>query len=84
MKKKEVIVFEQVVERGCGMDLHKETVVVTIQGKEIKSVTKSYRTFTSSLIKLKEGLKNMVLPISPWKVPGCTGSRFSMYWEMIL
>jgi len=57
MKQKNVIEFEQVVERGCGMDVHKETVVVTIQGKGIKSITKSYSTFTSSLIKLKEWLK---------------------------
>ncbi len=39
------------------MDVHKETVVVTIRGKGIKTVTKSYNTFTSSLIKLKEWLK---------------------------
>jgi transposase len=57
MKQKNVIEFEQVVERGCGMDVHKEEVVVTIRGKGIKSVTKSYSTFTSSLIKLKEWLK---------------------------
>jgi transposase len=56
MKQKDVIEFEQVVERGCGMDVHKETVVVTIRGKGIKTVTKSYSTFTSSLIKLKEWL----------------------------
>ena len=54
MQKKDCIEFEQVVERGCGMDVHKETVVVTIQGKGIKTVTKSYSTFTRSLIKLKE------------------------------
>jgi len=56
MKQKSVIEFEQVVERGCGMDVHKETVVVTIQGKGIKTITKSYSTFTNSLIKLKEWL----------------------------
>src|SRR4030042_713620 len=55
--KKKYIQFEQVVERGCGMDVHKETIVVTIQGKGIKTMTKSYSTFTSSLIKLKEWLK---------------------------
>ena len=55
--KKETIEFEQVVERGCGMDVHKETVVVTIQGKGIKTITKSYSTFTSSLIKLKDWLQ---------------------------
>ena len=57
MQKKDCIEFEQVVERGCGMDVHKETVVVTIRGKDIKSVIKSYSTFTSSLIKMKEWLK---------------------------
>lgn len=57
MKRKDVIEFEQFVERGCGMDVHKETVVVTIRGKDIKTITKSYSTFTSSLIKLKEWLK---------------------------
>ena len=45
MQKKDCIEFEQVVERGCGMDVHKATVVVTIQGKGIKSITKSYSTF---------------------------------------
>jgi transposase len=57
MKQKNVIEFEQVVERGCGMDVHKETVVVTIRGKGIKTVTKSYSTFTRSLIKLKKWLQ---------------------------
>ena len=51
------IEFEQVVERGCGMDVHKEIIVATIRGKGIKTLTKSYNTFTSSLIKLKEWLK---------------------------
>ena len=55
--KKETIEFEQIVERGCGMDVHLETVVVTIQGKGIKTITKSYSTFTSSLIKLKAWLQ---------------------------
>ena len=55
--KKDFIQFEQVVERGCGMDVHKETIVVTIRGKDIKTATKSFSSFTSSLIKLKEWLK---------------------------
>jgi transposase len=59
MKKKDYIEFEQVVKRGCGMDVHKETVVVTIRGKGIKTITKSYNTFTSSLKKLKEWLKKL-------------------------
>jgi len=56
MKKKNIIEFEQVVERGCGMDVHKDLIVATIQGKGIKMQTKSFNAFTSSLIKLKEWL----------------------------
>jgi transposase len=55
--KKDHIHFEQVVERGCGMDVHKENIVATIRGKGIKTNTKSFGSFTSSLIKLKEWLK---------------------------
>lgn len=54
--KKKVIEFEQVIECGCGMDVHKDLIVATIQGKGIKSQTKSFKAFTSSLIKLKEWL----------------------------
>jgi len=55
--KKNYIQFDQVVERGAGMDVHKDIIVVTIQGKGIKTVTKSFAAFTSSLIKLREWLK---------------------------
>ena len=29
------VTFEQVVSRGCGLDVHKETVVATIKGEGI-------------------------------------------------
>ena len=54
--KKDFIQFEQVIERGAGLDVHKETIVVTIQGKGIKTETKSFSTFTSSLKKLRDWL----------------------------
>lgn len=55
--KKKFIEFEQVVERGCGMDVHQKAVVVTIRGKDIKTMTKSFSTYTNSLKKLKQWLK---------------------------
>jgi transposase len=65
MNKKKVVEFEQVVECGCGMDVHKDLIVATIQGKVIKMQTKSFKTFTSSLIKLKEWLlKNKVTHVA--------------------
>jgi transposase len=51
------IEFEQVVERGCGLDVHKDTVVVTLQGKGIQTTTKTYSTFTADLQELKGWLK---------------------------
>jgi transposase len=56
MKEKNVIEFEQVVEIGCGADVHKDVIVVTVLGKDTKPETRSYKTYTSSLIKLREWL----------------------------
>lgn len=52
----ETVSFEQVVSRGCGLDVHKETVVATIDGEGLKRTTLEFGTFTSSLTKLKDWL----------------------------
>ena len=49
------ITFEQIVSRGCGLDVHKETVVATIKGEGIKETTRTFQTFTSSLTELLIG-----------------------------
>ena len=48
--------FEQVILRGCGIDVHKDMVVATISGEGLKTETRSYKTFSSSLTELKEWL----------------------------
>ena len=53
------IEFEQLIERGCGIDVHKETAVATVGGKGIKEETKTYETFTSSLKEMKEWLMSI-------------------------
>lgn len=53
---KEKVEFEQIVEKGCGLDVHKENVVATIRGKGIVTQTRSFSTYTSSLISLREWL----------------------------
>lgn len=55
----EVIEFEQVVERGCGMDVHKETVVATVAGIGIGQETRTFGTFTNSLKELRDWLKSL-------------------------
>lgn len=74
--KKETVAFEQVVSRGCGMDVHKEIVVVTIQGIGIKTMTKSFHTYTSSLIKLRDWLKKH-------KVTHIAMESTGVYWKPI-
>lgn len=48
--------FEQVIHGGCGIDVHKDIVVATISGEGLKTETRSYKTFSSSLTELKEWL----------------------------
>jgi transposase len=48
--------FQQVILRGCGIDVHKDVVVATIDGEGLKAETRSYKTFSSSLTELKEWL----------------------------
>lgn len=55
---KPVIEFEQVVERGCGMDVHQETVVATVAGVGIKTETRTFSTFTNSLKELNQWLQS--------------------------
>lgn len=54
--KKEKVEFELVIERGCGIDVHKENVVATIRGKGIVTQTRSFSTYTSSLKSLRDWL----------------------------
>lgn len=48
--------FNQVVSRGCGIDVHQKVVVATISGESIKKETREYGTFTRSLTEMKEWL----------------------------
>jgi transposase len=41
--------FPQLIERGCGLDVHQETVVATIRGIDIEIETRTYGTFTPDL-----------------------------------
>jgi len=58
MKRKQEIEFEQIIDRGCGLDVHKETVVATVMGKGIETETRTYSTVTSSLTELGSWLKS--------------------------
>ena len=56
-QKKEIISFEQVVLRGCGIDVHKEVIVITVRGEGLREETFTYSTFTEELERMREMLK---------------------------
>lgn len=58
LKNKEVRRMDVILERGCGLDVHKETVVACIDGVGIKKEIRTYSTFTNNLVQLREWLKN--------------------------
>ena len=65
MAKKEVVAFDQVVKRGCGIDVHKKVLVATIKGSGIKEETRTYGAFTNDIEQLKEWLlKNKITHIA--------------------
>ena len=57
--KQDKIEFDQVIERGCGIDIHKSVLVATVQGKSIKTETRSYDAFTESIKQLRDWLKSL-------------------------
>ena len=56
MSNKQQIEFEQVVERGCGIDVHKSIIVATIKGIGIREETRSFDGFTHSIEQLRDWL----------------------------
>jgi len=50
--------FPLVLERCCGIDVHRDTAVATIKGKDIITETKTFGTFTEELHQLVGWLQN--------------------------
>ena len=55
-KQPQEIAFEEVVERGCGLDVHKKEIVATVSGTGIEPETRTFQSTTRSLTELKEWL----------------------------
>ncbi len=53
------IEFDQVIEKGCGIDIHKSVLVSTVRGKGIKTETRSYNAFTESIEQMRDWLKSL-------------------------
>ncbi len=53
------IAFPQIIERGCGLDVHKETIVATVKGSGIDEHTLTFGTFTSEIVSLAGWLSDL-------------------------
>jgi len=54
---KKEIVYQQVIEVGCGIDVHKDVIVATIRKSSKDYETREFSSFTSSLTDLKDWCK---------------------------
>ncbi|MGX5858764.1 IS110 family transposase [Dyadobacter jiangsuensis] len=52
-----VVEFPQLIARGCGLDVHKDTVVASIKGTGIQEETRTFATFTRDLEDLSHWLE---------------------------
>ena len=74
---KQVVPFDQVIARGCGLDVHKKEIVATISGTEIKTETRSFGSTTSSLTELKDWLlENSITHVAM--------ESTGVYWKPVL
>lgn len=55
-KQPQEIAFKEVVDRGCGLDVHKKEIVATVSGTGIESEKRTFQSTTRSLTELKEWL----------------------------
>lgn len=55
-QKAPTVQFEQLIKRGCGLDVHEKNVVATIDGEGLVRETKTFGTYTSSLNELRDWL----------------------------
>jgi transposase len=54
----DTIEFPQLIERGCGLDVHRDTVVATVSGKDLVEHTLTFATHTQDLENLIGWLQN--------------------------
>ena len=65
-----------IVERGAGLDVHKETVVTCIMGTGIKKEIRTFSTMTNDLLRLKVWLKEQ-------RVTHVAMESTGVYWKPI-
>lgn len=58
-KERKAIAFDEVVSRGCGLDVHKKEIVATVNGTGLKTETRTFQSTTKSLRDLRQWLESL-------------------------
>lgn len=69
--------MEIIIEKGCGLDVHKGTVVACIMGTGIKKEVRTYRTVTNDLLRLREWIQEAGITHVAMESTG-------VYWKPVL
>lgn len=70
------VMFDQVVSRGCGIDVHKENIVATVRGEGIQEECRTFQSFTSDLQLCAEWLKEL-------KITHVAMESTGVYWKPV-
>ena len=73
----ESISFDGIVDKGCGLDVHKKEIVATVSGTGIKSETRTFQSTTRSLTELKEWLLSLGITHVAMESTG-------VYWKPVM
>ena len=71
-----IVEFEQVIDRGCGIDVHKSLLVATIRGAGIKEETRDYGAFTEDIESLHNWLQEN-------KITHIAMESTGVYWKPV-
>ncbi len=76
-----------VYRRCCGMDVHKDTIVVCVlppDGVEGTPARKTYRTFRNDLSRMRGWLKLLKVTEIAMESTGGTGARCGTFWRIMV
>ncbi len=76
--------MEIIIEKGCGLDVHKGTVVACIMGAGIKREIRTYTSMTNGLLRLKQWLQGHGITHVAMESTGSIGNLLSTSWRIIL
>lgn len=79
--------MEAIIERCCGIDVHKKTIVACLMvGKpdeKVKTTIKTFSTMTRDLLACKDWLESKAAPMLHWRVVVFTGNLYLISLKIV-